>query len=206
MRTPGWLLLSLLPLGACNRPYFVWSPREPLASRHGRVALAVDDRRPGDHGIVGRGFGIGGIPEDVRVADAEPHDRLQRLLVEATLTAGIGIADVAEPPTARVSLALDALACDGATLAARADIRVTLAIAGADGTPRLAPETFALVGKGRGCRLAYYEAFDRLLDELAARLVEGPVHDAVLDARGAEPTTRATPGDRPTAVAAAAPH
>ena len=164
----------------CNRPYFSWSLREPLAARHGRVALAVEDRRTGDRAVIGRAFGFGGIPLEIRIGEDEPRERLSRLLTEATFTAGVGVAGVGDAPSARVTLSLEALACRGETMTARAEVRVRLAIADVQGVPRIEPETLVLDGKARGCRLAYYAAFDRLLDELGARLVEGPAHDAVL--------------------------
>ncbi len=192
--------LTLATVG-CSRPYFTWSPREPLASRRGRVAISVDDARQGDHEIVGRAFGVGGIPEDVRVGANEPSERLRRLLTEASLTAGIGLADPAETPSARVSLRLATMMCHGETSKAQAALQVIFTITDAGGSPRLAPETIALTGKSRGCKDAYYELFDHLLDEVAARLVEGPAHEAVL--QPPEPISRTSPRDKPTAFAAA---
>lgn len=179
-RAPLGLALLVGIAGGCSHSYLRWAPREPLSARRGRLAISVEDRRPGDHREVGLAFGLGGVPREILIPVDEPRARLHRLASEAALTAGIGLPAVGEPPTARLSIGLDHLRCDGTGFTARAELRATVSLLGPDGAERLAPELVSLDGKGRGCDRAFAEALDKLLDELAARLVEGPWHEASL--------------------------
>ena len=166
-------------LASCERPYLTWTPREPLSARRGRVAIAVEDHRP-DRGSLGRVFGWGGVPREIAVGSDHVRERIERLAKEATVTAGLGRGQPAEPPTARLRLDVDALGCDGLGARAHATLSVRLSIAAPDGAPRLAPTVIDTRGDGRGCQAAFEGALDLLLDELAARLVDGPAHDAAL--------------------------
>jgi hypothetical protein len=75
---------------------------------------------------------------------------------------------------------LEALRCDGLTRRARASLSVKWAILDPDGAPRTDAMSFSASGTGPGCERALGDALDQLLDELAAKLVEGPVREAVL--------------------------
>jgi hypothetical protein len=173
-------------LGGCNRPYLTWTPREPLAARRGHVQVIVEDRRA-DRALLGRAFGWGGARMEIRVRGDEVQARVERLTKEAVVTAGLGLGATAEPPTGRLLIDVDAIECDGTSWHARASLSVRVAVAAPDGMMRVSPIVIDGKGEGRGCQLAFAGALDVLLDELAARLVEGPVHDAVLG--GATPET-----------------
>ena len=164
-------------LAGCNRPYLAWSQREPLASRRGHVAVVVDDHRTGS---LGTAYGFAGVPLAVEVSPDEPRARLERLVSEALFTAGLGLADPARASTARVRLGIEALTCDGKHLYARSTVVVTFAVEDLAGAPVVGPERIELPGSGRGCQAAYSDSLDRLFDELGARLVEGPAHEAAL--------------------------
>ena len=164
-------------LAGCNRPYLTWTLREPLASRRGHVAVAVDDHRAGS---LGTAYGFAGVLLDVNIPPDEPRFRLERLVSEALYTAGLGLADPARASTARVRLGIEALTCDGKHLHARSTVVVAFVVEDLAGAPVVGPEHIELSGSGRGCQDAYSESLDRLFDELAARLVEGPAHEAAL--------------------------
>jgi hypothetical protein len=172
-------LALLLVSAGCNTPYLAWTPREPLAARRGRVAIAVEDRRerPGELGVA---YGFGGVPEIVRVDATEPRMRLARLAMEALYTSGLSPRDPAGIPTARLALALDELRCDGRHFRAHATIVLSWTVLAPDGTQRTAPVKLTLSGKGHGCGDAFHDVLDQVLDELAAALVEGPAHDAAI--------------------------
>jgi hypothetical protein len=117
---------------------------------------------------------------EIRVGGDEVQSRVERLTKEAVVTAGLGLGATAEPPTGRLILDVDALECNGSNWKARASLSVRVSAAAPDGASRVAPIVIDGKGEGRGCQLALAGALDVLLDELAARLVEGPLHDAVL--------------------------
>ena len=170
------LLLFALAAG-CNRPYLTWTQREPLAARRGHVAVAVDDHRAGS---LGTGYGFAGVPRDVEVPRDEPRARLDRLVTEALYTAGLGLPDPTLALTARVRLGVETLACDGRKLRAKSTVAVVFSVEDPAGATQVGPERIELSGAGRGCEDAYADSLDRLFDELAARLVEGPAHQAAL--------------------------
>jgi len=166
-------------LAACSRPYLTWTPREPLSARRGHVQVVVEDRRV-DRALLGRAFVWGGAPVEIRVRGDEVQSRVERLAKEAVVTAGLGLGATAEPPTGRLLVDVDALECDGSSWHARASLSVRASVTAPDGTTRVRPIVIDGKGEGSGCQLAHSGALDVLLDELAARLFEGPMHDAVL--------------------------
>ncbi len=172
-------LVGLVGLPACERPYLTWTPREPLSARHGRVAVAVDDRRA-DRALLGHAFGWGGTPREILADRDHARARVERLTKEALVTAGVGLFTPGEPPTARLAVEIDAMACEGLGRAARADVALRLTVRAADGTARLAAQAIAARGEGRGCQAAFEKALDEVLDELGARFVEGATHEALL--------------------------
>ena len=179
-REAALALTAILGLAACERSYLTWTPREPLSARRGRVSVAVEDHRAGDKRALGRAFGWGGVPRDILVDGDHVRARIERLAKEATVTAGLGLPAPAEEPTSRLHLDIDALSCDGLDLTARATLSVRFSITTPEDEPRLPTQVIDARGKGHGCQDALGVALDVLLDELAARLVEGPAHDAAL--------------------------
>jgi hypothetical protein len=173
------VVVTLGLLMGCERPYLIWTPREPLSARRGSVAVSVEDHRA-DTASLGRAFGWGGVPRDIVVRPDHVRERFERLAKEATITAGLGLVQPAEVPTARLKLDVDALDCDGVGRRAKATLSVRLSIAAADSSPKLAAQVIAAQGEGSGCQTALAVALDVLLDELASRLVEGPAHDAAI--------------------------
>jgi hypothetical protein len=174
------VLCVALGMSGCERPYLIWTPREPLSARRGQVAISVEDHRAA-RGSLGRAFGWGGVPREIIVADDHVRDRLERLAKEATITAGLGLLQPAQPPTARLRLDVDTLDCDGTGRRAHAALAVRMTIVSpADGNARFGPQLIDARAEGRGCQAALAGALDVLLDELAARLVEGPAHEAAL--------------------------
>lgn len=173
--------LALAGLAGCNPPYLTWAQREPLAARRGHVIVSIEDHRSGS---LGTAYGFAGVPLAVELAPDEPRARLERLVSEALYTAGLGLAapsyGPARTPTARVRLGIEAMTCDGKHLRARSTVAVAFSVEDLAGATIVGPERIELAGNGRGCQDAYRESLDRLFDELAARLVEGPAHQAAL--------------------------
>jgi len=174
------LVATSVLLVGCERPYLTWTPREPLSARRGKVSIAVEDHREGDKRALGRAFGWGGVPREILVADDHVRERIERLAKEATITAGLGLPAPAEEPTSRLHIEIDALFCDGLTMNARATLSVRFSITTPEGVVRFPTQLIDARGKGHGCQAALALALDELLDELAARLVDGPAHDAAL--------------------------
>lgn len=182
MRRAVALVAVLASLGpACARPYLRWTPREPLTARRGKLAILVDDVRTGDPRVLGRAYGFGGVPRDVILDEGEVATRLGQLGREAATTAGLGLASTGEAPDARIQLRLEVLRCDGRGRTARAELALAWAITGPDGTPRTDAMRVDAKGSGSGCELAVRDVLDQLLDELAAKLVSGPSHEAVFE-------------------------
>jgi hypothetical protein len=175
---PRLFCLPLLIVAAAGcGPYLQYTaqPRSPTPS--GKIIVDVRDNREPKFGgekknEVGIQSGAFDLPSTIRVESGTTvADTMRRLIGDAALAAGVGVAATTDDPgaTARVVVEVTRLWCTGYRPAYRADITVNLSIADPTGREvRLPPQAVHAENGGLDCRRGYQRALTEFLNNTKA--------------------------------------
>jgi hypothetical protein len=175
MPRPFCLLLIAVATGCGPYLQYAAQPRSPTPS--GKIIVDVRDNREPKFGgekknEVGIQSGAFDLATAIRVEGATTvADTMRRLVGDAALAAGIGVATTNDDPaaTARVVVEVTRLWCTGYRPAYRADITANLSIADPTGREiRLPAQAVHAENGGLDCRRAYQRALSGFLNSAKA--------------------------------------
>jgi hypothetical protein len=181
-------------LSGCNLPLLTYhsQPAAPMVA--GKVAITVTDKREPELGgkdprVVGQERNGWGSPLPVRASTpTEAEETLRDLLGQAALTAGIGVAKATDPtPTAKVTVEIQRMWCDGYSPVYKADLTANVTVLGADGSVRMPAQELKSEDGSWSCHDAYRNMLTKTYTQAVAMMSQPPFKDAVVGAAHAPP-------------------
>jgi hypothetical protein len=177
--------LSFVVVG-CG-PYLRYTAQPPAPSPAGKVVVDVrDSREPkagGDHKEqVGTQTGAFGVPTPIKVdSPATVTDTMRKLVSEAAMAAGIGVAQKGEEgaATARVVVDIQRFWCTGYNPAYKGDVTASVSVQDAQGqTTRVVGQPVHGEDGGMSCQSIYKKALTDFFNNTKALLSMDNVRNA----------------------------
>ena len=194
LKTSSLFALSLLAVG-CG-PYLQYKPMPPAPTPAGKIIVEVrDSREPGKGGThherVGMMTGMFGIPSPVEAkSPTEVTDVMAKLIGEAAMSAGIGVAQAGDQSgaTARVIVDVQRLWCTGYNPVYKGDVTASLEVTDPAGQQvRIPGQPLHADDGGIDCRRIYRTALTNLFKNAQALVASANVHAAATGANLAPP-------------------
>lgn len=194
VKHPSLLALSLFAAG-CGGTYLQYKPMPPAPTPAGKIIVEVRDSREtgkgGDHKErVGMMTGTFGIPSPVKASSpTEVSEVMARLIGEAAMSAGIGVAAPNDPgATSRVIVDVQRLWCTGYSPVYKGDVTASLQIMDPAGQQlRIPGQPLHADDTGMDCRRIYRKALTDLFKNAQALFAQAQVHAAATGANTAPP-------------------
>jgi hypothetical protein len=188
-KTLSFAALALLAVG-CG-PYLQYRSQPPAPSPAGKVIVEVRDNREPKRGgdkkeEVGVRTGAFGIPDEIRVdSPMTVTETIYKLVSQAALSAGVGVAGKGEEPsaTARVIVDINRLWCAGYNPVYKGDVTASLTVLDPGGQQvRVVGQPLHGEDGGMECKRIYKKALTDLFNNARALFAMPQVHDAVTGA------------------------
>lgn len=189
MHKLSFAALLLLAVG-CG-PYLQYRSMPPAPSPAGKAIVEVRDNREPKRGgdkkeQVGMHTGAFGIPDAIRVeSPMTVTETIQKLVTEAALSAGIGVAGKGEEgsATSRVVVDISRLWCTGYSPVYKGDVTASMTVLDPGGQQvRVVGQPVHGEDGGMDCKRIYKKALTDFFNNARALFAMPQVHDAVVGA------------------------